>query len=61
MKDPIVAEIHKHREEHARRSNYDLDAICEDLRAMHLEKGLNVVRLPPKRLPKREETPRKCS
>lgn len=30
--DPIVAELHKIREEHARRFNYDLDAIFEDLR-----------------------------
>ncbi|MCF7837918.1 MAG: hypothetical protein K9N49_04740 [Candidatus Marinimicrobia bacterium] len=31
-KDPIVEEIHKLRTEHARRFNYDLDAMFEDLR-----------------------------
>ena len=31
MKDTIVAEIHRHRAEHARRFNYDLRAMGEDL------------------------------
>jgi hypothetical protein len=31
-KDPIVEEIHKFREAHARKFNYDIDAIFEDLR-----------------------------
>lgn len=48
MKDPIVAEIHKYREERARKFIYDLDGICEDLHAMQRETGLKVVRLPPK-------------
>jgi hypothetical protein len=30
-KDPIVEEIHKIREAHARKFNYDLDAIFADL------------------------------
>ena len=30
--DPILDEIHKNREAHARRFNYDLDAIFADLR-----------------------------
>ena len=30
MRDPIVEEIHKYREEHAGKFNYDLDAIRED-------------------------------
>jgi hypothetical protein len=50
MKDPIVEELHRIREEHARKFNYDLDAICKDLRAMQQEQGLKVVRLPPKRI-----------
>jgi len=32
-KDPIVAEIHKIREEHARKFNYDLHAMFEDIRS----------------------------
>ena len=31
MNDPIVEEVRKHRNEHARQFNYDLDAICADL------------------------------
>jgi len=31
MDDPIIAEVRKHRDEHARRFGYDLDAICADL------------------------------
>lgn len=50
MKDPIVEEIHKHRLEHARKFNFDLAAICEDLRAMQRSGDLKVVRLPPKRI-----------
>ena len=50
MKDPIVEEIHKYREEHARKFNYDLDAICDDLRAMQRARGFKVVRLPPQRI-----------
>ena len=32
MIDPIVEEVRKHRDEHARKFNYDLNLICEDLR-----------------------------
>lgn len=31
MTDPIVEEVRKFRNEHAKKFNYDLDAICEDL------------------------------
>ncbi len=30
--DPIVKEIHKFREEHAKKFNYNLEAIFEDLK-----------------------------
>jgi hypothetical protein len=50
MKDPINEELHKYREEHARQFNFDLRAICEDLRAMQQSSNLKVVRLPPKRI-----------
>jgi hypothetical protein len=50
MKDPINEEIHKFREEHARKFNFDLHAICEDLRALQKSSNLKVVRLPPKRI-----------
>ncbi len=47
MRDPINEEIHKYREEHARKFNFDLAAICRDLRER--SHGLKVVRLPPKK------------
>ncbi len=56
MKDPINEEIHKYREEHARKFHFDLRAICEDLRAMQQSANLKVVRLPPKRVTKIKKT-----
>jgi hypothetical protein len=50
MKDPIVEEVRRSRDEHARKFNYDLSAICEDLRRIQRESGHKVVRLPAKRL-----------
>jgi hypothetical protein len=50
MKDPINEEIHKYRKEHARKFNFDLGAICEDLRAMQRSSNLKVVRLPARRI-----------
>ena len=51
--DPIVEEIRKYREEHAAKFNYDLTAICRDLKRHERAKGVKVVSLPPKRLTKR--------
>ena len=50
VSDPVNEEIHKYREEHARQFNFDLRAICEDLRAMQRSANLKVVRLPPQRV-----------
>lgn len=35
MNDPIVDEVRKYRDEHARRFDYDLGRICEDYRSKH--------------------------
>jgi len=48
MKDPIVEEVRRHRREHAKRFNYDLDAICEDLREHQAASGHRLVRLKPR-------------
>ena len=32
MKDPLVAEVRKYRMEHAKKFNFDIHAICDDLR-----------------------------
>ena len=50
MKDPIVEEVRKYRMEHTRRFAGDLDAICDDLRAIQNASGHEVVRLPPIKL-----------
>ena len=47
--DPIVAEIRRIRDEYARRFNYDLEAVCRDLREKQERSGRPVVTLPPKR------------
>lgn len=45
MNDPIVDEVRRAREEHARQFNYDLAAICSDLRKQQSKYGDRVVRL----------------
>ena len=50
MKDPIVEEVRNARAAHAAGFNYDLHAICEDLRKKEQSCGHVVVSLPPKRL-----------
>jgi hypothetical protein len=46
--DPVVEEIHRAREEHARKFNFNLEAIVEDLH--RIERGMKAtpVSLPPK-------------
>jgi hypothetical protein len=46
MRDPIVDEVRKAREEYARQFNYDLDAICRDLRKKQELSGAKVISLP---------------
>lgn len=50
MKDPIIDQIHKIRDKHAKRFNYDLKAICEDLKKIEKTCGHKVISLPPKLL-----------
>lgn len=48
-KDPIVEKIRKIREKHATRFEYDLDAICRDLKEQERKSGRRVVSLPAKK------------
>lgn len=48
MKDPIIEEIRRFRNEHSKQLNYDLDAICEDYKAHQTRAGKQLVRLKPK-------------
>lgn len=48
MNDPIVEEVRKYRDEHAKKFNYDLEAIVADLiKSQELHKD-RLVRLKPK-------------
>jgi len=47
--DPMLEEIWKARDEHARRFNYDLKRICADLRRIEKQSGRRVVTRKPKR------------
>lgn len=49
LEDPIVSEVRKAREEHARRFGYDLDAIFRDLKAQEKQSGKRYSRYPPRR------------
>jgi len=53
MRDPIVAEVRRHRMEHTNQCGGDLAAICADLRTVQKASGHTIVRLEPKRLPSR--------
>jgi hypothetical protein len=48
--DPIVAEVRKAREAHARRFGYDLARICRDLKRIERECGHPIARARPRRL-----------
>jgi len=50
MIDPIVEEIRKFRDAHAKHFNYDLDAICEDLKSHQQTCGHRLVKFPPKKI-----------
>jgi len=45
-KDEILEEIHKIREEHAKEFNYDLQAICDDLRQKQAASGRQIISQP---------------
>ncbi len=46
--DPIVEEIHKIREEYARKFGFDVNAICKDMQEKQRQSGRNVVTFPPR-------------
>ena len=53
MKDTIIAELRKIRDEHAARFNYDLDAIVADLRRKEKSASAKIVSKRPRRIVKR--------
>ena len=52
MKDPIVEEVRKARDEHAAQFNYDLDAIYADMKRIERESKEPRVSFGPRRIPK---------
>lgn len=52
MKDPIIEEVRKAREDHAAEFNHDLAAICGNLKRIERDCGHRVVTLPPRLLTK---------
>lgn len=46
--DPIVDEVRRLRDEHARSLNYDVAAIFADLRRLEASSGVPLVRRPPR-------------
>ena len=52
MKDPIVEEVRKARQDHAQEFNHDLTAICDDLKKIEKECEERLISLPPKLLTK---------
>lgn len=55
--DPIVDEVRQAREDLARKFDYDLDAILDDVRARQTQNGRQVVRRPPQPARRRLEHP----
>ena len=53
MKDPIVEEVRKARQEHAAQFGNDLAAICEDLKRIERESEHRVVSFEPRLLKER--------
>ena len=43
LQDPIVEEIHRIREEYAKRLDYDLHKICEEMRQRQVQAGRKAV------------------
>jgi hypothetical protein len=48
--DPIIDEIHKARDQHAAKFDYDMLRIFEDFQKHEKESGLITVALPPKQI-----------
>ncbi len=56
-KDPVVEEVRAIRDEYARRFDYDIEAICRDLRVLEQASGREIVTLPPRHPISSEEVP----
>ncbi|MFC2155910.1 hypothetical protein ACFLRB_05425 [Acidobacteriota bacterium] len=50
ISDPIVAEVRKARNAYAKKFNYDIKAMCRDIKKRQAENPDRIVSLPPKRI-----------
>ncbi len=50
MNDPIVEEVREARRKHAEKFNFNLHAICKDLKKIEKKCGHKVINFPPKLL-----------
>lgn len=48
--DPIIAEVRKARDSYASKFNYDIQAMCRDLKKRQAQNPNKVISLPPKRI-----------
>jgi hypothetical protein len=48
--DPIIAEVRKARDAYARKFNYDIQAMCRDLKKRQTQNADKVISMPPKRI-----------
>jgi hypothetical protein len=56
-KDEVLEEIYRIREEHAKTFNYDLQAICDDLRQKQAASGRQIISTPLKQPSQRHNMP----
>jgi len=48
--DPIIAEVRKAREAYAEKFNYDIQAMCRDLKKRQKQNADRIIAMPPKRI-----------
>lgn len=60
MIDPIVEEVPRYRAEYARNFNFELPAICADIRRFEMACGHEVAELTPKRIG-RDKARKECA
>lgn len=61
QQDLIVEEVRRIRDQYAKLFNYDLHAICRDIREQQKKDGGKVVSFPPKRITRTQDlTPDSC-
>ena len=50
INDPIIAEVRKARNAYAEKFNYDIKAMCQDIKKRQAQNRDKIVSLPPKRI-----------